>query len=103
MGRFVEGEDRQQPTMLPACLDDYIAEDSPVCAVDAFIDELAGTRRSLGASDLADCGAIHGVAARGYIIDANGNDVAAAQFAIDRQVEEGKVALLAFDLELCSD
>ena len=39
MGRFVEGEDRQQPTMLPACLDDYIAEDNPVRAVDAFIDE----------------------------------------------------------------
>jgi transposase len=30
MGRFVEGEDRRQPTMLPACLDDCIAEDNPV-------------------------------------------------------------------------
>lgn len=40
MGRFVEGEDRRQQTMLPAGLDDYIAEDNPVRAVDAFIDEL---------------------------------------------------------------
>lgn len=40
MGRFVEGEDRSQQTMLPACLDDYIAEDNPVRVVDAFIDEL---------------------------------------------------------------
>lgn len=40
MGRFVEGEDRRQPTMLPACLDDYIADDNLVCVVDAFIGEL---------------------------------------------------------------
>lgn len=52
---------------------------------------------------LADGCAIHGVTVRGYIIDANGDDVAAAQLAIDRQVEEGKVAILAFDLELRSD
>lgn len=40
MGRFVEGEDRDQSMLLPACLDDYISEDSPVRVVDAFIDEL---------------------------------------------------------------
>jgi transposase len=40
MGRFVQGEDRRQQTMLPVCLDDYIPEDNPVRAVDAFIDEL---------------------------------------------------------------
>jgi transposase len=40
MGRFVEGEDRRQQTMLPACLEDYIAEDNPVRVVDAFIEEL---------------------------------------------------------------
>lgn len=39
-GRFVEGEERSQQTLLPACLDDYIAEDNPVCVVDAVIDEL---------------------------------------------------------------
>ena len=40
MGRFVEGEDRHQQTMLPACLEDYVAEDNPVRVVDAFIEEL---------------------------------------------------------------
>lgn len=36
----MEGEDRTQQTMLPACLDDYIAEDNPVRVVDAFIEDL---------------------------------------------------------------
>ena len=40
MKRFIEGEDRSQVTLLPACLDDYIAEDNPVRAVDAFVEEL---------------------------------------------------------------
>ena len=50
MGRFVEGEDRRQPTMLPACLDDYIADDNPVRAVDAFIEELDLSATSRGVS-----------------------------------------------------
>ncbi|MBD9668902.1 transposase, partial [Variovorax sp. VRV01] len=41
MKRFIEGEDRQQVTLLPECLDDYIGEDNPVRVVDAFVDELA--------------------------------------------------------------
>lgn len=40
MKRYIEGEDRSQITLLPECLDDYIAEDNPVRAVEAFIDEL---------------------------------------------------------------
>jgi transposase len=40
MKRFIEGENRTQATLLPECLDDYIAEDNPVRAVDAFVDEL---------------------------------------------------------------
>ena len=40
MGRFVEGEDRTQVTLLPECLDDFIAEDNPVRIIDAFVDEL---------------------------------------------------------------
>ena len=39
MKRFVEGEDRQQATLLPACLDDYVTEDNPVRVIDVFIDE----------------------------------------------------------------
>ena len=46
MKRFVEGEDRAQVTLLPECLDDYIAEDNPVRVIDVFIDEL--DLRSLG-------------------------------------------------------
>lgn len=40
MKRFIEGEDRSQTILLPECLDDYIAEDNPVRAVDAFVEEL---------------------------------------------------------------
>ena len=40
MGRYVEGSDRKQVTLLPECLDDYIAEDNPVRVVDAFVEEL---------------------------------------------------------------
>jgi transposase len=40
MKRFVEGADRQQTTLLPDCVDDYVAEDNPVRAVDAFVDAL---------------------------------------------------------------
>ncbi len=46
MKRFIEGESRNQTTLLPECLDDYIAEDNPVRAVEAFIDEL--DMRALG-------------------------------------------------------
>src|ERR1700733_926314 len=40
MGRFVEGAERSQTTLLPECLDDFIAEDNPVRIVDAFVKEL---------------------------------------------------------------
>ena len=40
MSRFIEGADRQQVTLLPECLDDFIAEDNTVRIVDAFIGEL---------------------------------------------------------------
>lgn len=40
MARYVEGGDRQQVTLLPECLDDYITEDNPVRVVDAFVGEL---------------------------------------------------------------
>jgi transposase len=40
MGRFVEEQDRRQDFLLPASLDDYVAEDNPVRVVEAFIDAL---------------------------------------------------------------
>jgi hypothetical protein len=55
MKRFTEGESRQQVTLLPECLDDYIGEDNPVRIVDAFVEELdllslafGGAERSCG-------------------------------------------------------
>jgi transposase len=46
MPRFIEGQDRQQVTLLPESLDDFIAQENAVRVVDAFVDEL----------DLADLG-----------------------------------------------
>jgi hypothetical protein len=40
MARYVEGSDRSQVTLLPECLDDYIAEDNPVRVAEAFVEEL---------------------------------------------------------------
>src|ERR1700688_741687 len=40
MTRFVEGTDRGQSTLFPAVLDDYVGEDNPVRAIDAFVDGL---------------------------------------------------------------
>ena len=46
MKRFVTGADREQSTLLPECLDDFIDESNPVRVIDAFVDAL----------DLADLG-----------------------------------------------
>ena len=40
MTRFVVGDDRSQSTLFPERLDDYLAEDNPVRAIDVFVDEL---------------------------------------------------------------
>ena len=40
MSRFIEGQDRNQVTLIPECLDDFIAEDNAVRVVDAFVAEL---------------------------------------------------------------
>ena len=40
MRRFIEGESRNQITLMPACLDDYIDTDNPVRVIDLFVDEL---------------------------------------------------------------
>jgi transposase len=40
MGRFIEGSERRQRLLLPDCIDDYVAGDSPVRVVDLFVDEL---------------------------------------------------------------
>ena len=40
MAGFVEGIDRSQHSLFPAVLDDYVAEDNPVRAIEAFADGL---------------------------------------------------------------
>jgi transposase len=40
MSGFIVGADRNQTTLLPESLDDYVAEDSAVRVIDVFVDEL---------------------------------------------------------------
>lgn len=40
MKRFVAGVDREQSTLLPECLDDFIDESNSVRVIDAFVDAL---------------------------------------------------------------
>ncbi len=40
MRRFIEGADRDQSTLLPECLDDWVDESNPVRVVDAFVEAL---------------------------------------------------------------
>jgi hypothetical protein len=49
--RIVAGEDRGQGTLFPERLDDYLAEDNPVGAVD--VNKFKAVSRSAGQVDLA--------------------------------------------------
>src|SRR5215468_11509855 len=40
MKRFIAGTDRGQTTLMPKCLDDFIGENNPVRAIDAFVEAL---------------------------------------------------------------
>jgi transposase len=40
MKRFIQGEHRNQSTLLPESLDDYVSDTNPVRVVDVFVDEL---------------------------------------------------------------
>lgn len=40
MKRFVEGVDRDQASIFPECLEDFVAEDNPVRVVDAYVEAL---------------------------------------------------------------
>src|SRR5262245_8510964 len=56
MSRFIEGEDRNQATLLPEYLDDYIAGDNPARAVDAFVEELDLKQLGFAGADPASTG-----------------------------------------------
>jgi transposase len=51
MRRFVEGMDREQSTLFPECLEDWICEDNPVRAIDVFVDELNLAELGFGGVD----------------------------------------------------
>ncbi len=40
MKRFIEGAGRQQATLLPDCLEDWVGENNPIRVIDTFSDEL---------------------------------------------------------------
>lgn len=40
MSRFIEGENREQSTLFPERIDDYISDENPIKLVDAFVDRL---------------------------------------------------------------
>ncbi len=78
------------------------------CQAQILVDRLAGLIGQLKPNRptgflLSDRGAIHRIAARGDVLHAYRDDVATAQLAVDRQVEEGQIPLLALDLQLGPD
>lgn len=56
MKRFIQGESREQVTLLRECLDDYIGQDNPVRIVDAFVEELDLLSLGFGGADPAATG-----------------------------------------------
>jgi len=54
--RFIEGEDRAQVTLLPACLEDYVEAENPVRVVEAFVDGLDLGKLDFGGIDPAATG-----------------------------------------------
>lgn len=53
---FIEGTDRCQVSLLPACVDDYVAPDALVRVVDAFVAGLDLTKLGFGRTVAAATG-----------------------------------------------
>jgi transposase len=56
MKRFIEGADRTQITLLPECLDDFVAEDNPIRVVDVFVEQLDLKALGFTGADPAETG-----------------------------------------------
>ena len=56
MSRFIEGQQRSQSVLFPEQLEDWVSEDNPVRAVDAFVEELDLARLGFGGAQPADTG-----------------------------------------------
>src|SRR6202789_4421265 len=78
MTRFVVGDDRSQSTLFPERLDDYLAEDNPVRAIDVFVDEGQLSDMTERARAAIGSEAIEAVADRGYY---SGEEIVACEQA----------------------
>jgi len=56
MSRFIEGQQRSQGVLFPEQLEDWISEDNPVRAVDAFVEELVLAQLGFDGAKPADTG-----------------------------------------------
>jgi transposase len=56
MKRFNEGEPRSQLALFPERLDDWIAEDNPVRAIDVLVDELKLAALGFAGADPSETG-----------------------------------------------
>ena len=56
MSRFIEGQDRSQSVLFPEQLEDWISEDNPVRAVDAFVEALDVAGLGFDGAQPADTG-----------------------------------------------
>ena len=56
MKRFVAGADRGQSTLLPECLDDFLADSNPVRVIDVFVEALDLAEMGLEGIDPAATG-----------------------------------------------
>ena len=84
MKRFVEGVDRGQSTLFQASLDDYVAEENPVRAVDMFVDGLDLNKLGfVGVQPLVRTGLIALLEVRSPMVQIGGE--LAAQ--LDREIE----------------
>jgi transposase len=54
--QYIIGENREQMTMMPMCLDDYIGADNVVRVIDVFVDKLDLNALEFKNAELNDCG-----------------------------------------------
>ena len=56
MTRFVEGVDRNQTTLFPESLDEYVSEDNPVRVIDLFVSQLELDKMGFSGTEPSDTG-----------------------------------------------
>lgn len=54
--QYISGEDRNQISMLPPSIDEYVTEDNPVRVIDAFVDSLDVAAMGFNHSELNSTG-----------------------------------------------